>query len=84
MPEPVHLPGFAQLLRDLQEHLTKQERAERGGEERHRQALVRVQPTEAVDRAPVDDQRDLERNQQRGEEHPEEQVLQRKPRNAKA
>ena len=58
-----------------QQHLAHQERAERRGEERHREALVGVQPAERVDGPAVDDDRRLERHQQRGEEHDEDHVL---------
>ena len=66
--------GVAEVLGQRQQRLAEQEDAEGAGEERHDEALVGVQPAERVDRQTVDDDRRLERHQQRGEEHDEQHV----------
>ena len=47
MAGTVEASGVAQLAGHAEERLAHEERAERGREERHGEALVRVQPAEA-------------------------------------
>ena len=77
VPVAVERRRVLEVARHLEERLAQQERAEAGGEERHREPLVRVVPTEVVDRREVGDDRDLERHHQRREEHDEQRPLER-------
>ena len=74
---PVEAGRFLEILRQREERLAEQERAEPGREERDDQALVRVDPAEIRDGRVVGDDRDLERDHQRREEEHEDRALQR-------
>ena len=66
-----------QVARYLQEGLAQQEDAEAGREKRHGQALVGVEPPQRGDRVEVGDERDLERDHQRGQADQEEGAAER-------
>src|ERR671918_1029484 len=84
-PEEAHVPvaveagGVVELGRDAAGPLAGEERAERRGPDRQHQAGVGVDPAQLADRLHVGQQRDLQRQQQRGHEQGEHQRLEREP-----